>query len=128
MQIASQETGPVTVATAGDCLSVHDVAPNIRGVLAEEIAELRQQGIKVDGDNESAPENAQPTPNSTSPVLRPWVTPTTCPRRADPNCFQVPLLFLQLGSALLGQVVDVTHEPRTDDVEFGVGCAFSGTG
>ena len=44
-QLAPQETGPVTVATAGDRLSVHDVAPNIRGVLAEEIAELRQQGV-----------------------------------------------------------------------------------
>ena len=50
-QIAPQETGPVTAAIAGDRLSVHDVAPNIRGVLAEEIAELRQQGIEVDDDN-----------------------------------------------------------------------------
>ena len=56
-QIAPQETGPVTVATAGDRFSVHDVAPNIRGVLAEEIVELRQQGIEVDDDNEPAPPN-----------------------------------------------------------------------
>ena len=62
-KIAPQETGPVTVATAGDRLSLHDVAPNIRGVLAEEIAELRQQGVEVDDDNEPAPKNAQPTPN-----------------------------------------------------------------
>ena len=34
-QISPQETGPVAVATAGDRLSVHDVAPNIRGVLTE---------------------------------------------------------------------------------------------
>ena len=57
-QIAPQETGPVTVATAGDRLSVHNVAPNICGVLAEEIAELRQQGIEVNDDNDPAPENA----------------------------------------------------------------------
>ena len=85
--LAPQETGPVTVATAGDRLSVHNVAPNIRGVLAEEIAELRQQGVEVDDDNEPAPQNAQPTPNSTSPVLGLWVTPTTCQRRADPNIY-----------------------------------------
>ena len=47
---------------------------------------------------------------------------------AQELCFQVPLLFLNLGSALLGQVVGVTHEPRTGTVVFGVGCAFSGTG
>ena len=40
--------------------------------------------------------------------------------------FQVSLLFLQLGSALIGQVVGVTHEPRTGTVVFGVGCAFLG--
>ena len=65
---APQATGSVTVATAGDRLSVHDVAPNIRGVLAEAIVELRQQGIEVDDDNEPAPENAQPTPHTTVPV------------------------------------------------------------
>ena len=85
-QIAPQATWPVTVATAGDRLLVHDVAPNIRGVLTEEIAELRQQGIEVDDDNKPAPENAQPTPNTPVPVAGSWVTPTTCPRRADPNC------------------------------------------
>ena len=63
--LAPQETGPVTVATAGDSLSVHDVALNIRGVIAEEIAELKQQGVEVDDDNEPAPKNAQPTTNST---------------------------------------------------------------
>ena len=60
--LAPQETGPVTVATAGDRLSVHDVAPNIHGVLAEEIADLRQQGVEVDDDNKPVPENSQPTP------------------------------------------------------------------
>ena len=80
-----QATGPVTVATAGDCLSVHNVAPNIGGVLSEEIAELRQQGIEVEDDNEPAPENAQPTPHTTVPVAGSWVTPTTCQRRAYPN-------------------------------------------
>ena len=73
------------VATAADSLLVHDVAAHIRGVLTEEIAELIKQGIEVDYDNEPAPENAQPTPNTTVPVLGSWVTPTTCPRRADPN-------------------------------------------
>ena len=84
--LAPQATGPVTVATAGDRLSVHDVAPNICGVLTEETAELIQQGIEVDDDNEPVLKNAQQTPNSTSPVLGSWVTPRTFPRRADPNC------------------------------------------
>ena len=83
---APQATGSVIVATSGDCLLVHDVTPNIRGGLAEEIVELRQQGIEVDDDNEPAPNNAQPTPHTTVPVSGLWVTPTTCPRRADPNC------------------------------------------
>ena len=61
-----------------------DVPSNISG-LAEEIAELRQQGIQVDDDNEPAPENAQPAAPSTSTVGE-WITPTVCPRRADPNC------------------------------------------
>ena len=82
-----QPTAQATAA-AGDRTSVHDVAPNVRGVLAEEIAELRQQGIEVDDDNEPAPENAQPAPRSTVPVVGLWVTPTTCPRRADTNCRQ----------------------------------------
>ena len=47
---------------------------------------------------------------------------------AQELCFQVPLLFLQLGSALLGKVVGVIHEPRTGTVVFGVGCALSGAG
>ena len=38
---------------------VPDVAPNVNRGILQEIAELRQQGIKVDDDNEPAPENAQ---------------------------------------------------------------------
>ena len=66
--------------TAGD-----DVLSNIRGAAAQEVAELRQQGIEVDDDNEPAPENAQPSAPATATVGQ-WVTPTICPRRADPNC------------------------------------------
>lgn len=46
-----------------------------RSELAQEVAELRQQGIEVDDDNEPAPENARPTPQPTTQVEE-WVTPT----------------------------------------------------
>ncbi len=64
--------------TAGE-----DVSSNI-GNLQQEIAELRQQGIEVDDDNEPAPENANPTVAEFT--VGEWITPTICPRRADPNC------------------------------------------
>ena len=55
---------------------------------ALEVAELRQQGIEVDDDNEPAPENAQPEAAPTSQVGD-WVTPNVCPRRADANVSNV---------------------------------------
>lgn len=55
-----------------------------RSELAQEVAELRQQGIEVDDDNEPAPENAQPTPQTTAQVGE-WITPTVCARRQQ-NC------------------------------------------
>ena len=63
--------------TAGD-----DVLPNIRGAVAQEVAELQQQGIEVDDDNEPAPKNAQPSAPAIATVGQ-WVTPTIFPRRAD---------------------------------------------
>ena len=50
--------------------------------MAEEIAELRQQGIEVDDDNEPAPENAAP-PVAAMFTVGTWVTPTVCPRKAN---------------------------------------------
>ena len=44
--------------TTGLRESVADVAPNVNGGLSQEIVELRQQGIEVDNDNETPPENA----------------------------------------------------------------------
>ncbi|KAL7504256.1 hypothetical protein ACHAXN_002514, partial [Cyclotella atomus] len=55
-----------------------------RSELAQEVAELRQQGIEVDDDNEPAPEKAQPTPQTTAQVGE-WITPTVCARRQQ-NC------------------------------------------
>jgi hypothetical protein len=66
-----------------------DITPNVRGAfVAEDIAELRREGIEVDDDNEPAPENAQPTPAAPATLFSvgEWVTPTICPRKADPNC------------------------------------------
>ena len=63
-----------------------DVAPNVNGGLSQEIAELRQQGIKVDDDNETAPENAQSSAPATQTIGK-WVTPNLCPRRADVNFY-----------------------------------------
>ena len=39
-----------------------DIVPNVHGTFAEDIAELRREGVEVDDDNEPAPENAQATP------------------------------------------------------------------
>ena len=60
-----------------------DVSSNI-GALQQEIAELRQQGIEVDDDNEPAPENASPTTSRID--VGSWIIPLICPRRADPRC------------------------------------------
>ena len=60
--------------------SVVDVAPNVNIELLQEIAELRQQGIKVDDENDLAPENAQPSGPATQTIGQ-WVTPTIFPRR-----------------------------------------------
>ncbi|KAL7537206.1 hypothetical protein ACHAXR_007655, partial [Thalassiosira sp. AJA248-18] len=65
-----------------------DVTPNVtfgsNSALAEQVAELREQGITVDEDNEPAPKNAAPPATTTANVGQ-WVTPSTCPRRSDPN-------------------------------------------
>eukprot|EP00957_Ditylum_brightwellii_P160220 12197588-Ditylum_brightwellii.AAC.1 len=45
------------------------------GLLVEEIAELCQQGIEVDNNNEPAPENAVP-PVAAMFSVGTWVTPT----------------------------------------------------
>ena len=51
------------------------VAPNVNGGLSQEISELLHQGIKVDDDNEPAPENAQTSTPETQTIGK-WVTPT----------------------------------------------------
>jgi hypothetical protein len=76
----------VEVARVADMRTAsEDVVPNISGALAQEVAELRQQGIEVDDDNEPAPENAQPAPRASADVGE-WITPTICPRRANTSC------------------------------------------
>ena len=54
-------------------VSTEDETRNFWSVLTEDIAELRQQGIKVDDDNERAPENAEPHPQATGDMGE-WVT------------------------------------------------------
>eukprot|EP00957_Ditylum_brightwellii_P139160 10606747-Ditylum_brightwellii.AAC.1 len=68
------------------CTLESGIVPNVHagggGLLAEEIAELCQQGIEVDDDNEPAPENAAP-PVATMFSVGTWVTPTVCPMNAS---------------------------------------------
>ena len=64
-------------------MSTSDVVSNI-GPAADDIAELRNQGIEVDDDNDPAPENAQPS-NPVAANGGHWCNPTICPRRANPN-------------------------------------------
>ena len=59
-------------------------ATNVNGGLSQEIAELRQQGIKVDNNNEPAPDNAHTSAPVTQTIGQ-WVTPTIFPRREDVN-------------------------------------------
>ena len=62
-----------------------DVATNVNGGLSQEIAELRQQGIKVDNNNEPAPDNAH-TRAPVTQTIGQWVIPNIFPRRADVEC------------------------------------------
>ena len=65
--------------------SVVDVVPNVNRGLLQEIAELRHQGIEVDGNNGPSPKNDHPIGPATQTIGQ-WVTPTICPGRADVNC------------------------------------------
>ena len=67
---------------------VGNVSPNIRFDLSTELQELRQQRVEVDDDNDPAPENAEPSSQSNEDIGE-WVTPTTCPRRANSHCTDV---------------------------------------
>ncbi len=62
-----------------------NVVPNVdhlsRGATREEIEELGWNGIKVNDDNEPAPENA--APQDAPPVAGSWEKPTYCSRRAN---------------------------------------------
>ena len=65
--------------------SVADVAPNVNGGILQEIAELFQQGIDMDEENEPDPENSHPSAPETHTIGK-WGKPTICPRRVDVNC------------------------------------------
>ena len=78
----SRESASQTLQELALRLSTEDEVRNFNR--SDEIAELRQQGIEVDDDNEPAPENAEPPPQATGDVGE-WVTPTICPRR-QANC------------------------------------------
>ena len=68
--------------------AIEDMGGNINNAWAQEIAELRQQGIEVDDDDEPAPENKVPDEPSQHDVGE-WVTPNVCPRRVDSNITNV---------------------------------------
>ena len=57
-----------------------------QGANQEDIAELRRQGIEVENED-CLPENLPTSENENQipGVHGEWVTPTTCPRRGDPN-------------------------------------------
>jgi hypothetical protein len=60
---------------------VNDVVPTVHagGNVAEQIAELRAEGIEVDDDNEPLDKGAAPEREFNNPHN--FVTPTHCPRR-----------------------------------------------
>ena len=75
---------PERKQTMALCESVLDAAPNVNGGHLQKIAELRHQEIKVDSNNETAPENAHSSAPANQTIVQ-WVTPTIFPRRSDVN-------------------------------------------
>ena len=57
-----------------------------QGANQEDIAELRRQGVEVDSED-CLPENLPTSENENQipGVHGEWVSPTTCPRRGNPN-------------------------------------------
>ena len=57
-----------------------------QGANQEDIAELRRQGVEIENED-CLPENllSGENENQIPGVHVEWVTPTTCPRRGDPN-------------------------------------------
>ena len=57
-----------------------------QGANQEDIAELRRKGVEVENED-CLPENRPTSENENQipGVHGEWVTPTTCPRRGDPN-------------------------------------------
>ena len=57
-----------------------------QGENQEDIADLRRQGVEVENED-CLPENLPSCENENKipGVREEWVTPTTCPRRGDPN-------------------------------------------
>ena len=84
--------GPEREQTTALRESVGHVALNVNGGLSQEIAELCHQGIKVDDDNETAPENAQLSAPATQTIGQ-WVTSTICPGRADVKCHNTKIVW-----------------------------------
>ena len=82
----AQATGPTPEQDEQANLraATEDFAGNI-SARAQEVAELRQEGITVDDDNEPAQENAQ-RPDPSESAVGQWCIPTVCPRKADVNC------------------------------------------
>jgi hypothetical protein len=73
-----------------DRSSNQNITANIEGGLShavtrEEIRQLYQQGITVNDDNKSVPENAQAPVSGAAPPPGTWKKPQYCCRRANAN-------------------------------------------
>ena len=78
---------PVTIPPPVDDAraSLENIVPNVfqggRAGLADEIEQLRAEGIEVDDDNEPLPEEATIPPPDPEGTQYNWEKPTFCPRR-----------------------------------------------
>ena len=71
--------------TTAVCESVADVALNVNGGLSQDIAELFQQGVELENNNEPYPENSHPSAPETHTIGQ-WLTPIIFPGRTYVNC------------------------------------------
>ena len=93
---AHQQPEPTPTANNTECGNGHNVVPNFdersRNFTREEIEELQQKGIKVNNDNELAPENISRTKDPPPPIKGTGEKPTHCPHCAI-NCQNCSISF-----------------------------------
>ena len=85
---------------------VADVALNFGG-LSQEIVEIRHQGIKLEEDNDPAPEKAHPNAPATQTIGQ-WVTPTIFPRREDVKFHNTKGLWREHSWTLIYEMTEIS--------------------